>query len=144
MYSFKTEIWQGYLWTYSQIACHRCGGWATGGPTVAATSAGGPLVAHPRCAIWAVAWYQWSSVYICLYSCYKYTSWRLNFIHFSIFTWVSFNTNCIYPISYVRYLKTWDIHHTISYVAQFFHKNSFSVSIFISVSYDVHLLPCMR
>ena len=29
---------------HSQIACHRCGGWATGGPTVAATGAGGPLV----------------------------------------------------------------------------------------------------
>ena len=26
----------------SQIARHRCGGWATGGPPVAATGAGGP------------------------------------------------------------------------------------------------------
>ena len=36
----------------TQIACHRCGGWDTGGPPVAATGVGGPLVAHPRCAIW--------------------------------------------------------------------------------------------
>ena len=27
---------------YSQIARHRCGGWATGDPAVAATGAGGP------------------------------------------------------------------------------------------------------
>ena len=38
----------------TQIAHHRCGGWATVGPTVAATGAGGPLVAHLRCAIWEV------------------------------------------------------------------------------------------
>ena len=46
---------QTYDEAVSQIARHRYGGWATGGPTLAATGAGGPLVAHPRCAIWARA-----------------------------------------------------------------------------------------
>ena len=42
------------MFATTQIARHRCGGWATGGPAEAATGADGPLVAHPRYAIWAV------------------------------------------------------------------------------------------
>ena len=44
----------------SQIARHRRGGWATGGPAVAAT---GALVAHPRCAIWDVTCFTNYKVY---------------------------------------------------------------------------------
>ena len=48
----KTLRWVSLSSALTQIARHWCGGWATGGPAVAATGAGGPPVVHPRCAIW--------------------------------------------------------------------------------------------